>query len=105
MERREQENSEISVRFLLFSALSIFLISERGWNARRRGVERCGDLEDHGSALRPRIGSDYKMLNGIVVDLVTHLNFIRAGNWLRSKRSWKNRLGQRKVAITPCLLL
>lgn len=53
----------------------------------------------------PRIGSDYKMLNGIVVDLVTHLNFIRAGNWLRSKRSWKNRLGQRKVAITPCLLL
>lgn len=72
---------------------------------KKRCGEEGGDLEDHGSALRPRIGSDYKMLNGIVVDLVTHLNFIRAGNWLRSKRSWKNRLGQRKVAITPCLLL
>ena len=31
-----------------------------------------------------RIASDYKMLNGIV-DLVTHLNFIRASNWPRSK--------------------
>lgn len=66
--------------------------------------EGVGFLEDDSALREERIGSDYKMLNGIVVDLVTHLNFIRAGNWLRSKRSWKNRLGQRKVAITPGLL-
>lgn len=97
----EEENIEGMHRgeFCLF--FPCFWAMER---EKKRKVGRRGSfLEDRTKT--PRIGSDYKMLNGIVVDLVTHLNFIRAGNWLRSKRSWKNRLGQRKVAITPCLLL
>lgn len=103
--REEEENIEGTHRgefcplFCLF--FPCFWAMER---EKKRKVGRRGSfLEDRTKT--PRIGSDYKMLNGIVVDLVTHLNFIRAGNWLRSKRSWKNRLGQRKVAITPCLLL